>query len=332
MCGGTGRRSGSRGDGPSRRYGHSGIFDAARDRVVISHGFSDAGRFDDTWSYEFGQGRWRDISPRNSRPLRRCLHHAVYDSMRGQLLLYGGSASGFGPCPLEGWWSFDLVRGEWTEQLATPAPAPRQYCGRSYDVGRDRMILFGGSGRGTLSDTWEFNPGTRQWREAVSDGPAPSARFRQESAYGEGITYFFGGSTDQGLTNELWQLGPRQAAVVTAVVNAFDVSSGAGECGELEWVGLAHSVRLGGTDQWPSAGGAGGSGGGAVGGGRGERDGDAAGGCGAGRAVSAGLESGWGWGRECSGATGAAGDDRGAVWDGSWGGDGGGGDGGRSTG
>jgi Galactose oxidase, central domain len=55
------------------------------------------------------------------------------------------------------------------------------------------MILFGGSGRGTLSDTWEFNPGTRQWREAVSDGPAPSARFRQESAYGEGITYFFGG-------------------------------------------------------------------------------------------------------------------------------------------
>ncbi len=218
---------GQPGDGPSRRYGHSGIFDAARDRVVISHGFTDAGRFDDTWAYEFGTGRWRDISPRTTRPLRRCLHHAVYDSVRGQMLLYGGCASGFGPCPLGDLWAFDLVRGEWTEQVATPAPTPRQYYGRSFDTGRDRMILFGGSGRGTLSDTWEFNPGTRQWREAVLEGPAPSARFRHESAYGEGITYFFGGSTDQGLTNELWQLGPRQAAVVTAVVNAFDGSSGA---------------------------------------------------------------------------------------------------------
>lgn len=59
------------------------------------------------------------------------------------------------------------------------------------------------------------------------EGPAPSARFRHESAYGEGITYFFGGSTEQGLTNELWQLGPRQAAKIgiSAAVNAFDDST-----------------------------------------------------------------------------------------------------------
>ncbi len=237
---------GQPGDGPSRRYGHSGIFDSARDRVVISHGFTDAGRFDDTWAYEFGTGRWRDLSPRTTRPLRRCLHHAVYDAMRGQMLLYGGCASGFGPCPLGDLWAFDLARGEWTEQVATPAPAPRQYYGRSYDVGRDRMILFGGSGRGSLSDTWEFNPGLRQWREAAIEGPTPSARFRHESAYGEGITYFFGGSTEQGLTNELWQLGPRPATGISAVVNAFDGSAGAVVPGGLVSIygsGLGSAVR-----------------------------------------------------------------------------------------
>ncbi len=244
---GTWTQAGQPGEGPSRRYGHSAIFEPGRDRVIISHGFTDAGRFDDTWAYEFGPSRWRDISPRNNRPLRRCLHHAVYDAMRGQMLLYGGCASGFGPCPLGDLWAFDLAKGEWAEQVASPAPAPRQYYGRSYDVGRDRMILFGGSGRGSLSDTWEFNPGLRQWREAVLEGPAPSARFRHESAYGEGITYFFGGSTEQGLTNELWQLGPRQAAAsaVTAVVNAFDGSPGAVVPGGLVSIygsGLGNSV------------------------------------------------------------------------------------------
>ena len=74
--------------------------------------------------------------------MSRCLHHAVYNAMRGQMLLYGGCASGFNPCPLGDLWAFDLAKGEWTEQVGSPAP--RQYYGLSYDTGRDRMILSGG--------------------------------------------------------------------------------------------------------------------------------------------------------------------------------------------
>lgn len=40
------------GAGPSRRYGHSGIYDMARDQMIVSHGFTDAGRFDDTWAFD----------------------------------------------------------------------------------------------------------------------------------------------------------------------------------------------------------------------------------------------------------------------------------------
>lgn len=76
--------------GPSRRYGHSAIYETARDRMVISHGFTNAGRFDDTWAFDFNANSWRDISPSGPRPLRRCLHHAAHDAERGQMYLYGG--------------------------------------------------------------------------------------------------------------------------------------------------------------------------------------------------------------------------------------------------
>lgn len=185
---GSWTRLGAAEEGPSRRYGHSAIYESGRDRLIVSHGFTNSGRFDDTWAFEFGTGRWRDISPASNRPVRRCLHHAVYDPARGEMLLYGGCASGFGPCPLGDLWSFDLANGRWTERVATPAPSPRQYYGRSFDTMRSRMVLFGGSGRGSLNDTWEFDPASRRWSEAAVDGAAPSPRSRHESAYGEGVS------------------------------------------------------------------------------------------------------------------------------------------------
>ncbi|MDX2180917.1 MAG: kelch repeat-containing protein, partial [Bryobacteraceae bacterium] len=56
--------------GPSRRYGHSGVYDPRGDRLVISHGFTNAGRFDDTWSFDFASNSWRNITPGGTRPLR----------------------------------------------------------------------------------------------------------------------------------------------------------------------------------------------------------------------------------------------------------------------
>ena len=97
--------------GPPERYAHSAIYDPRGDRMVISHGFvSEQGRFDDTWAFDLRAAAWRNITPGAPRPLRRCLHHAVYDERAHQMLLYGGCSSGFGPCPQGDLWSFDLLR------------------------------------------------------------------------------------------------------------------------------------------------------------------------------------------------------------------------------
>lgn len=221
------------GTAPSRRYGHSAILDAERDRMIVSHGFTNSGRFDDTWALDLATGTWRDISPSSGRPLRRCLHHAVYDAAGGQMLFYGGCASGFGPCPLGDLWSFDLASHRWTEITGAAKPPAREHYGLSFDSVRNRMIVFGGSGAGLLGDTWEFDPRSRSWRAADIAGPSPSVRSRHQGTFaeGRGVSFFFGGSTASSLSNELWMLGPgfiappRPEISRTGVVNAFSGSA-----------------------------------------------------------------------------------------------------------
>jgi len=220
--------------GPSRRYGHSGVYDPRGDRLVISHGFTNSGRFDDTWSFDLASSTWRNITPGGARPLRRCLHHAAIDEGRNTMYLFGGCASGFGPCPLNDLWAFDLAANRWTEVTGAAKPPAREHYGRAFDSARGRLVLYGGSGAGLLNDTWEFDPRTAVWAAANVRGDAPGARSRHESAYAadRGAIFFFGGRTASGLTNELWSLtaaGPR----ISGLGNAFSGASGVVAPGQL---------------------------------------------------------------------------------------------------
>lgn len=196
--------------GPSRRYSHSAILEAGRDRMVISHGFTNSGRFDDTWAFDLANNTWRNLTPSGTKPLRRCLHHAVHDAERGQMLLFGGCASGFGPCPLGDLWAFDLNTNTWSERTGQVKPAPRSHYGMAFDDARGRLVIFGGQGNSTLGDTWEYDANRREWREAALLGAAPPGRSRHQGAYAsdQKATFFFGGTKSTGeRTNELWMMG-----------------------------------------------------------------------------------------------------------------------------
>ncbi|MBY0507228.1 MAG: hypothetical protein K2X03_25155 [Bryobacteraceae bacterium] len=201
--------------GPSRRYGHSAILEPGRDRMVISHGFTSAGRFDDTWSFNLATNAWQNLTPAGTKPLRRCLHHAVYDPGAGQMLLYGGCASGFGPCPLGDLWAFDLATNRWTERTGAQKPPAREHYGMVFDEPRSRLVIYGGEGGGLFNDTWEYGNG--EWRTSLLANAAPPARSRHEAAFAadRATAFFFGGRLESGEpTNELWSLsvastGPR---------------------------------------------------------------------------------------------------------------------------
>lgn len=214
--------------GPLNRYGHGAIYETARDRLVITHGFTTSGRFDDTWAFDFTTNTWTELTPSGTRPLKRCLLHSAYDATHSQMYLYGGCASGFGPCPLGDLWTFDLNSNSWTERTPQVSPEAREHYGLAFDATRAKLEMFGGFGTGLLGDTWDFDPAKAAWMQAALRGASPDARQRQESASAGAIgTLVFGGAASYGYLNELWLLGPS-----VAVVDAFSGAAGSVAPGE----------------------------------------------------------------------------------------------------
>ena len=229
---------------PPRRYAHSGVYDPDGNRILISHGFTSSGRFDDTWALDLATNRWRDLNPAGPRPLRRCLHHATFSADRQQMYLYGGCASGFGPCPLGDLWSYDVRTNRWTEIRAASAPAARERYG--FGLRGDQLVLFGGGTQaGRAGDLWEFDLRGGTWMQGTSPG---AARWRHQSTESaeESVVFFFGGEVNGQLSNELVQYRGE-----TRVRNAFSNLSTPASPGEIRTAygsGFARGeVRVNGT-------------------------------------------------------------------------------------
>lgn len=209
---------------PSTRYGSSGgVFDPggftpATGGLFVTHGFTDAGRFDDTWEVDVSSGVWTDRTPVAPLPLRRCLHGGAMRSDDG-LIVFGGCASGFGPCPLDDTWRFDASAGGWTDLTKIVRPPARVFPSlvRMGD-GRD-FLLFGGQGAGMFNDLWRLESEGGDWSALAATGTPPSPRFsgsmvwidgpdRTRTGGGCGFALLFGGQDPTGPRNDVWVLSP----------------------------------------------------------------------------------------------------------------------------
>ncbi|MBI2846230.1 MAG: hypothetical protein HYX86_06775, partial [Chloroflexi bacterium] len=190
---------------PPARYGTSAIVDQIRNRLIISHGFTTSGRFDDTWALDLATLTWTDISPAGTRPLKRCLHEAVYDFLGGRMLLFGGCSSGFGPCPQGDLWAFDLATHTWTELTPAEGPSAVSNPALVFDTQRNEAILFGGnSSDGPTAHLWALDAATATWSPLDFSGPAPR-RSHDAALDARGQLWVFGGIGEES-SNELWRL------------------------------------------------------------------------------------------------------------------------------
>jgi hypothetical protein len=197
-------------DEPRPRYGQSAALHKDG-RVLISHGFSDQGRFDDTWAFDPNTARWVNITPTSGAiPLKRCLHELAYDSQDDLLLMFGGCSSGYGPCPQGDLWALDLTSGTWTElQPQAEKPSPRSNPSLAYDPTQRAIFLFGGKAQGgPVSDTWVYNLDGNEWGSIESE-ISPSPRSSQGTAYDptRRTVYIAGGNTKEGPDMQVWSSG-----------------------------------------------------------------------------------------------------------------------------
>jgi hypothetical protein len=192
---------------PNKRYGTAAIFDPRARALVNFAGFTDDGRFDDTWAFEPDTNRWTDISPATGHPLRRCLHNGIYDSRQHRFLVYGGQNSGTAQHDI---WAFDLETPGWTELTPTQSPDGRWFAATAYDPVNHRVIMFGGErdqGQGNTDELWAFDLSANTWSPLTTEGIVPQQRSRATAVYieSEHRVVVYGGADGRALS-DVWSL------------------------------------------------------------------------------------------------------------------------------
>ena len=150
---------------PKARYG-SCIINGSDGRLSISHGFTFAGRFDDTRAYDLATERWSSIAPDGRRPGERCLHDC-FTSATGQLVLFGGQDNA--TASLGDLW-VTRTDGSWQRK-----PDPRAAARRLYAVARQARTPGSSEVLGSTTSRWATSGGStaRRSRRSVR---APQAR------------------------------------------------------------------------------------------------------------------------------------------------------------
>ncbi|HVL89536.1 MAG TPA: kelch repeat-containing protein [Actinomycetota bacterium] len=197
---------GAAGNAPAKRYGSGDA--VVDDRLLISHGFTNSGRFDDTWTWS---GSWSDASPGSGvRPVKRCLHRSAWWPERNVVALFGGQTDG---TPfLNDFWLYDPAAKTWTKAEPGTLPGPRTLFGMVALAGR-LWVWSGFSPGGQVGDMWWIDDPAKPWQmQSFPDGQAPGPRGGiAAAAVSDGEALMFGGRVGDTDLDELWSFRPGPA-------------------------------------------------------------------------------------------------------------------------
>ncbi|MFN0151002.1 MAG: kelch repeat-containing protein [bacterium] len=200
------------GAAPTGRRGHSSIFDAARDRIIIFGGYDGAFR-NDTWELSLGTSpAWTLLSTAGTPPTSYW-HSAIYDAARDAMVVFAGEGNTTGI--RNDIWVLSFATMTWEQVLpAGSLPPPRLGHSAVYDPAQDRMIIFGGHkpGGGFRNDTWQLSLADQTWSEFATNAP-PVAREGAPAIYDpiEKRLLVFGGWDGSTTRNDTWALAPATA-------------------------------------------------------------------------------------------------------------------------
>jgi hypothetical protein len=149
---------------PSSRFATALAYDRARRKVVMFGGLqddlTDRREVGDTW--ELGTNGWVRI-PTTVAPSPRQGHAMAYDSVRGKVLLFGGTVGTAETCSPRANTTMCADLWEWDGSTWAQInqgdvyPSGRREHAMAFDTHRGELLLFGGSRSDILSDFWKWD-------------------------------------------------------------------------------------------------------------------------------------------------------------------------------
>jgi hypothetical protein len=190
------------GPAPAPRLGHDAVYDSQGRQMVVWAGQDDNRFFNDVWTLDLTDLRWRERQPA-SRPQARYGSASIFDPLQRRLVTFAGFTDL--NRRFQDSQAFDLDTDDWEE--LTPAgdkPEVRCLLTAAFDPMGRRMIVYGGQRSGPLADIWAFDLGARSWSSLTPrDGP-PGRFFASSFVDARGRFHVFGGQTAHGETGETW--------------------------------------------------------------------------------------------------------------------------------
>ena len=216
------------------RAGATMAYDATAERVILFGGLFAGVEFpNNTWEWDKTAWRCRQSL---ARPRGRSGAGFAYSPSQRGLLLYGGyTLDPQSPIAFAGkrfvndTWLWDGRR--WTQLKPKVSPKPdRDATSMAYDVGRKKMLLFGGSISlmviNPLDETWEFDGTT--WTQLFPTHK-PEKRAAATMAYHPvtGRLMLFGGQGSAGFFGDTWEWDGADWKKVAGQVQGLEARSGA---------------------------------------------------------------------------------------------------------
>lgn len=210
---------------PSPRDGHTSVYDATTNRMIVFGG-DDAcpPLFNDVWVVSNANGMggtpaWTKLAVSGKSPGVRKEHSAVYDPSSNSMIIFGG-VNRFNA--LSDVWVLRRANGvapgespRWEQLSPAGGPGPRFGHSAVFDGATNRMYVFGGTGPGgPANDVWMLSHangtgGAPTWHQLTPIGGPPGAREYATAVFdsrrGHRMTIFSGGD---GVTyyNDAWAL------------------------------------------------------------------------------------------------------------------------------
>jgi hypothetical protein len=247
-------------DGPTGRSGHAMAYDPKRDAVVVFGGTlansqaGGTGDLDEVW--ELRQGTWMQVQP-GTHPTARRNSSAVFDPVRGKVLVFGGQHDITRYLEL---WQWDGQT--WSSTPVPGTPARRSGQAMTIDPARGIAVLYGGKLQAVINDglcsAETFELSATKWTNR--DMPTLPSRYGAAFSFDEQRrrAVLFGGFDGTSAIADTWEIrgdsavpfagaqpGARQNAAMadepgTAAVIMFGGNAGGSPLDETwRWTGTA---------------------------------------------------------------------------------------------
>ncbi len=184
---------------PSARSAHAMAFDPVAGQVLVFGG-ADPFRRNDTWRWT---GTTWTLVATPVAPSQRAHAAAATDSLRRQIVLFGGDA--LGGLSDETWiWNGT----QWIRRTPSHSPSPRHAAQMAFDESRGLVVLMGGlalSGQ-VLTDTWEWDGNDWQERSPANQPPTPTWSQMVFDVVGREHVVLYAARADSGVNvSETWE-------------------------------------------------------------------------------------------------------------------------------